>query len=145
SHLWSLPPARAADSRLPDARFRLFIVARRGRGPRSDKSRLPVEPSPPLEEQEALQPAAPLPYVRQRYLLSQAEREFFTVLQRAAPSGWYVFPQVPLANLVQLRKGTRNWKPHFGCIAQKCVDFVRTVKRSTKRSRALQPTAKRAW
>jgi hypothetical protein len=65
-----------------------------------------------------------LPYTRRRYLLTRAERDFFDVLRAAAPEGWYVFPQVRLANLVLLKKGTRNWKPHFSRVAQKCVDFV---------------------
>ncbi len=68
--------------------------------------------------------AAELPYTRQRFLLTQAEREFFTVLCAAAPEGWHVFPQVRLANLVALQPGLRNWKPHFSRVAQKCVDFV---------------------
>ncbi|NTW03196.1 MAG: DUF2726 domain-containing protein, partial [Oscillochloris sp.] len=69
-------------------------------------------------------PFATLPYTRQPDLLTRAERDFFAVLRAAAPPGWYVFPQVRLANLVTLRKDTRNWKPHFSKIAAKCVDFV---------------------
>jgi hypothetical protein len=53
-------------------------------------------------------PAAELPYTRRRYLLTRAERDFFDVLRAAAPAGWYVFPQVRLANLVVLKKGTRK-------------------------------------
>jgi hypothetical protein len=83
-------------------------------GPASDDDLVEDEPAPAVD----------LPYTRRRYLLTQAEREFFAVLQAAAPDGWYVFPQVRLANLVMLRKGTRNWKPHFSRMAQKCVDFV---------------------
>jgi hypothetical protein len=75
-------------------------------------------------EEELPAPAADLPYTRRRYLLTRAERDFFDVLRSAAPEGWYVFPQVRLANLVLLKKGTRNWKPHFSRVAQKCVDFV---------------------
>lgn len=67
---------------------------------------------------------ADLPYTKQRYLLTQAEREFFAVLKAAVPEGWHVFPQVRLANLVMVHKGVRNWKPHFSRVAQKCVDFV---------------------
>jgi len=68
--------------------------------------------------------SAELPYTQRQYLLTDAERAFFTVLRAAAPEGWYVFPQVRLANLVALKPGLRNWKPHFSRVAQKCVDFV---------------------
>ncbi|MEI7646348.1 MAG: DUF2726 domain-containing protein [Chloroflexales bacterium] len=64
------------------------------------------------------------PYIRQPALLTHAERDFFAVLRAAAPPGWYVFPQVRLANLVTPRKGTHNWQMHFNKIAAKCVDFV---------------------
>lgn len=76
------------------------------------------------EERTAQPPAQALPYARRHELLTKAERDFFAVLRAAAPEGWYVFPQVRLANLVMLKKGTRNWKPHYSRVAQKCVDFV---------------------
>lgn len=75
-------------------------------------------------DENLARPVGELPYTRRRYLLTQAERDFFAVLRAAAPEGWYVFPQVRLANLVMLKKGTRNWKPHISRVAQKCVDFV---------------------
>lgn len=89
----------------------------------------PAPATPPPNSADALDEVATpvpadLPYTRRRYLLTQAEREFFAVLQTAVPNGWYLFPQVRLANLVLLQKGTRNWKPHFSRIAAKCVDFV---------------------
>jgi hypothetical protein len=51
-----------------------------------------------------------LPYIRQPELLTRAERDFFAVLQSAAPSGWHIFPQVRLANLVTLH--SRNTLRH---------------------------------
>jgi hypothetical protein len=65
-----------------------------------------------------------LPYIRQRYLLTPAERAFFDVLTSVTPAGWHIFPQVRLANLVLVAKGTRNWQRHFNRVAAKCVDFV---------------------
>ncbi len=65
-----------------------------------------------------------LPYTRRHYLLSQAEREFFAVLDDVTPPDWHIFPQVRLANLVLVPKGTRNWQSHFNRVAAKCVDFV---------------------
>lgn len=99
---------------------------------RASGEQLPEDPAAinawfEAEEEGAAREAVPtddLPYTCRRYLLTQAEREFFEVLRAAAPEGWYVFPQVRLANLLMLRKGTRNWKPHFSRVAQKCVDFV---------------------
>lgn len=64
------------------------------------------------------------PYTRRDELLTPAERAFFAVLGTTIPPDWHVFPQVRLASLVQIRKGTRNWKPHYSRVAQKCVDFV---------------------
>lgn len=110
---------------------------RRGRSPGGETgvptpTRLPGEEPlwtgsqtevPDCREGESIR-AVELPYIRRPLLLTQAERDFFAVLRVAAPEGWYVFPQVRLANLVALKKGTRNWKPHFSRVAQKCVDFV---------------------
>jgi hypothetical protein len=103
----------------------LVSWARRKGQPEVDADASIVSPrANTLPASETPRSAEELPYIRQRYLLTQAEREFFAVLRHAAPPGWYVFPQVRLANLVQLKKGTRNWKPHFSRVAQKCVDFV---------------------
>lgn len=101
------------------------------RSPRPRGEQLPEEPADIIAELDANEVEAEhlpmvrdLPYERRRYLLTQAERDFFAVLRTVAPEGWHVFPQVRLANLVLLRKGTRNWKPHYSRVAQKCVDFV---------------------
>lgn len=79
------------------------------------------EVSVPRDEVSA---AAALPYVRERYLMSKAEREFFDVLLVAAPEDWYVFPQVRLATLLMPRNGDPNWRSLFNKIAAKSVDFV---------------------
>ena len=65
-----------------------------------------------------------LPYAKKSYLLTPAEHEFFSVLEQAAESKYYIFPQLALDKLVLLsgkgsyRGGYRNK------IDQKSVDFV---------------------
>jgi hypothetical protein len=65
-----------------------------------------------------------LPYQRQRYLLSPAERAFFEVLCRAAGDHFYVFPKVRVADVLYVPVGTTRWYARFNRIAQKHLDFV---------------------
>jgi very-short-patch-repair endonuclease len=57
-------------------------------------------------------------------LLTRVEQDFFIVLQQAIPTGWQLFPQVRLANLVDVAPHARRSYTHFNRIAAKCVDFV---------------------
>ena len=50
-----------------------------------------------------------LPYERERYLLSRAERTFFEVLCRAAGDRFYVCPKVRLADVVSVPAGANRW------------------------------------
>lgn len=110
--------------------YLIVRFTRRSQQPADEQAPVAM-PEPPAVRpaSEDAPPATPprpsfLPYTRQRYLLSPAEQDFFTALRAAAPEGWHVFPQVRLANLVQVRQGIYNWHIHFGKVAQKCVDFV---------------------
>jgi hypothetical protein len=82
----------------------------------------PMTVAPPALPQSP--PAPRLPYVRRAMLLTRAEQDFFIVLQQAIPTGWHLFPQVRLANLVDVAPYTRRSYTHFNRIAAKCVDFV---------------------
>lgn len=73
-------------------------------------------------------PATLSPYI-QATLLTEAEKRFFLVLERAVPKHCYVLAQVRLANLVSVKEGADFWQ-HFKPLAMKCVDFV-IVQRET--------------
>ncbi len=65
-----------------------------------------------------------LPYVKKPYLMTNAEREFFIVLQQAVGGKYYIVPQVQLSNLVQVEK-TQKWHYEYtNRIHLKSVDFV---------------------
>lgn len=64
------------------------------------------------------------PYIKKNYLLTEAEHRFFIALQKAINGQYYIFPQIHLANLLYIPKGTRNWQSYFNRIIQKSVDFV---------------------
>lgn len=68
--------------------------------------------------------ADPLPYSKRKYLLSPAERSFYEILKRLAPSNHTVFAKVRLADLVFVTKGTPSWQSHFNRISRKHLDFV---------------------
>jgi hypothetical protein len=65
-----------------------------------------------------------LPYERQAYLLTRAERAFYEVLHRAVAPNLVVFPKVRLADVVKVRKGTEGWQSHHNRISAKHIDFV---------------------
>lgn len=65
-----------------------------------------------------------LPYVKKQYLMTNPERNFFKVLQETVGDRYYIVPQVPLKNIVQVNKyEKRQWK-YQNQIDRKCVDFV---------------------
>lgn len=64
------------------------------------------------------------PYGRRRYLLSIAERRFFTVLIKAVPPGVSIFCKVRLADLVFVRREAEGDKTHFNRIQAKHIDFI---------------------
>lgn len=65
-----------------------------------------------------------LPYVKKEYLMTNAERSFFKVLQGVVGDKYYIVPQVSLKNIVQVNKYEKlQWK-YQNQIDRKCVDFV---------------------
>jgi hypothetical protein len=66
-----------------------------------------------------------LPYVLRQYLMSRAERSFFGVLEQVTDSSkYYIFPQLSLAKLVDVEKGTGPYQTYHNKVDQKSVDFV---------------------
>ncbi|MES2315710.1 MAG: DUF2726 domain-containing protein [Patescibacteria group bacterium] len=55
--------------------------------------------------------------------MTNAEREFFFVLERVVQGRHYVVPQVQLSKVIEIEKGSWQHK-YFNWINQKSVDFV---------------------
>lgn len=65
-----------------------------------------------------------LPYSKKTWLLTRAEREFFSVLERAVIGQYYIFPQIALDKIVML-DGKGSLKGGYrNKIDLKSVDFV---------------------
>ncbi len=64
-----------------------------------------------------------LPYVKKPYLMTNAEREFFFVLERAVQGRYYVVPQVELSKIIKPEKGTWEYQ-YKNKINLKSVDYV---------------------
>jgi len=65
-----------------------------------------------------------LPYLKKKYFLTAAEREFFNVLERAIENKYYIFPQVHLDKLLFVKKGDQDYIKYLNKINRKSVDFV---------------------
>ncbi|HAT68294.1 MAG: hypothetical protein A2481_04540 [Candidatus Yonathbacteria bacterium RIFOXYC2_FULL_47_9] len=71
-----------------------------------------------------------LPYSKKTWLLTRAEREFFSVLERAVAGQYYIFPQLALDKIVML-EGKGSLKGGYrNKIDQKSVDFALFDKQS---------------
>lgn len=65
-----------------------------------------------------------LPYVKKAYLMTNAERAFYTVLKEAAGDKYIIIPQVQLSKIVEIERYEMEWRKYFNKINQKSVDFV---------------------
>ena len=65
-----------------------------------------------------------LPYSKQKYFFSAAERSFYEILKRLAPAEHTVFAKVRLADVVHVNGGAPGWQSHFNRISGKHVDFL---------------------
>lgn len=63
-------------------------------------------------------------YHRKNKFITDAEREFFTVLVEAVKDQYFVFPQVHLPSIVDEHIKGQNWRGAFRHIDEKSVDFV---------------------
>ncbi|MFZ2832236.1 MAG: DUF2726 domain-containing protein [Minisyncoccia bacterium] len=65
-----------------------------------------------------------LPYSKKTWLLTRAEREFFSILEKAVGGQYYIFPQLALDKIVML-EGKGSLKGGYrNKIDQKSVDFA---------------------
>lgn len=64
-----------------------------------------------------------LPYVKKPYLMTNAEREFFFVLERTVAGRYYIVPQVELSKIIKPEKGTWEYQ-YKNKINLKSLDFV---------------------
>jgi len=79
----------------------------------------------PQNRPEAAKQAEPLPYRRVEALLTPSERALFRVLRPIAESaGADVFAKVRLDDVVQVRKGAKDFEAHRSQIAACGIDFL---------------------
>ncbi len=65
-----------------------------------------------------------LPYVKNTYLMTKAEHEFFKVLQEVVQDKYYIIPQVQLSKIVRVNKYEKFKYKYNNMIDRKSVDFV---------------------
>jgi hypothetical protein len=63
-------------------------------------------------------------YSKKEYVMSLVEFYFFKVLSYVVADSYIIVPQVPLANLVEVRKGEPLFKKYRSKIDKKTIDFV---------------------
>ena len=68
--------------------------------------------------------AAGLPYGRQKYLMSAAERSLFGVLEQAVQGEYRIFAKVRVADLLYVTKGATERQGHLNRVTSKHIDFV---------------------
>jgi very-short-patch-repair endonuclease len=69
-------------------------------------------------------PQAKCYYERKYSVLSKAEYSFYYVLLQAVGNNYVVFVKMCVRDLVQVKRGTRNWQAAFNKIQSKHADFV---------------------
>lgn len=65
-----------------------------------------------------------LPYLKKPYLLTRKERELFSILNDCVPNTYYVFPQIHIASIIEVKKYEKEWQRYFNKIISKSIDFV---------------------
>ncbi len=65
-----------------------------------------------------------LPFKRKNFLLNIPERKFFEGLQQVIPSGYVVFPQIVLSNIVKTNSSRKEFWTYQNKINRKTIDFV---------------------
>lgn len=69
-------------------------------------------------------PEKTLPYIKKMYLMTPKERELFSILDKCVPNDYYIFPQIHIASIVEVKKGEPKWQRFFNKIISKSIDFV---------------------
>ncbi len=63
-------------------------------------------------------------YSKKNFLLTNAEKDFFLILNELIGDKYYIFPQVHISSLLEHKIVGQNWKGAFSSINQKSVDFA---------------------
>lgn len=87
-------------------------------------SRLSSRPAARKASDDLQHQSEDFPYQREDYLLSPAERTFYTSLYTVAGADFQIFPKVRLIDLVRVRSGTADTQAYKNRIDRKHVDFV---------------------
>ncbi|GAB1411217.1 hypothetical protein MASR1M90_23710 [Desulfovibrionales bacterium] len=68
----------------------------------------------------------PLPYVKNKYLFSIAENNFFQCLQKSMPDNFLAVPKVRIADVLSVGKGVgrNNFNKYFNKISGKHFDYI---------------------
>lgn len=64
------------------------------------------------------------PYQKKSYLMTNAERNFFKVLHEAVGEKYYIVPQVPLSNIVEVQYPHKREYKYRNKINRRYLDFV---------------------
>lgn len=64
------------------------------------------------------------PYQKKKYFLTPTERKFFEILLQIINNQYFIFPQVHIASIVEVKKGQQNYISYFNKIIRKSFDFV---------------------
>lgn len=67
------------------------------------------------------------PFEKKERLLTTSEMIFFRVILQIINDRYFIFPQIHLASILQIKKGEfdrKNWKRYFNKLIQKSFDFV---------------------
>lgn len=70
------------------------------------------------------------PYQKKNYLLSVAEKLFYTTLRQAVNDEFYIFPQINLDKIIFVEKGTGKYLSYYRKMNQYSVDFLLCDKNS---------------
>lgn len=64
------------------------------------------------------------PYQKRKYFLSPTEKIFFDLLLRLLKDEYFIFPQVHIASVLEVKRGQANYMSYFNKIIRKSFDFV---------------------
>lgn len=64
------------------------------------------------------------PYQKKKYFLTRSERVFFEILLQIINNQYFIFPQVHIASVLEVKKGQANYMSFFNKIIRKSFDFV---------------------
>lgn len=77
-----------------------------------------------FKKTDVLEPQFKHAYLKKEYLLTKTEVQFFRLLEQIVKDQYYLFPQIHLASLLQVKSDERNRIGYFNRIIRKSVDFV---------------------